>query len=120
MTPFILQLFIALALAIVNYQHWDGYRKFAASLHGPASGHRVWVDNDWGLRYYLEADHARADALFAKLCTTLGRDDLRAAIGRQLDQSFRRQDPKRLAHRRSRCPSSPGAPGARSFPFSRS
>jgi len=35
----------------------DGYRAFAATLRGPSSGHRVWVDNDWGLRYYLEADH---------------------------------------------------------------
>ena len=55
---FALQLAIALALATVNYQHWDGYRAFAASLRAPSAGHRVWVDNDWGLRYYLEADHA--------------------------------------------------------------
>lgn len=49
------QLALALGLATVNYQHWDGYRIFAASLAGPSAGHRVWVDNDWGLRYYLEA-----------------------------------------------------------------
>jgi hypothetical protein len=55
---FAAQLAIALALAAVNYQHWDGYRTFAASLRGPSAGHRVWVDNDWGLRYYLEAGHA--------------------------------------------------------------
>jgi hypothetical protein len=55
---FAAQLTLALALATVNYQHWDGYRTFAASLRGPSAGHRVWVDNDWGLRYYLEADHA--------------------------------------------------------------
>jgi hypothetical protein len=55
---FATQLALALALAIVNYQHWDGYRAFAASLRAPSAGHRVWVDNDWGLRYYLEADHA--------------------------------------------------------------
>jgi hypothetical protein len=55
---FAIQLAIALALATVNYQHWDGYRAFAASLRAPSAGHRVWVDNDWGLRYYLEADHA--------------------------------------------------------------
>ena len=57
MTPFVLQLVIALALSIVNYQHWDGYRIFARSLRAPSAGHRVWIDNDWGLRYYLEADH---------------------------------------------------------------
>jgi hypothetical protein len=55
---FAIQLGIALALATVNYQHWDGYRAFAATLRAPSAGHRVWVDNDWGLRYYLEADHA--------------------------------------------------------------
>ncbi len=55
---FAIQLAIALALATVNYQHWDGYRAFAAALRAPSAGHRVWVDNDWGLRYYLEADHA--------------------------------------------------------------
>jgi hypothetical protein len=57
---FAVQLALGLGLAIVNYQHWDGYREFAAALRGPAAGHRVWVDNDWGLRYYLEADHGLA------------------------------------------------------------
>src|ERR1035438_5096953 len=51
---FAIQLAIALALATVNYQHWDGYRAFAASLRAPSAGHRVWVDNDWGLRYRSE------------------------------------------------------------------
>src|SRR5262249_54081406 len=45
-------------LAAANYEHWDGYRRFAAQIHAASAGHRVWVDNDWGLRYYLEADHA--------------------------------------------------------------
>jgi hypothetical protein len=54
---FAAQLAIALLLATANYQHWDGYRTFAAALHVPSDGHRVWVDNDWGLRYYLENDH---------------------------------------------------------------
>ncbi len=58
MNGFVLQLALALALAIVNYQHWEGYRIFANSMRAPSAGHRVWVDNDWGLRYYLEADHA--------------------------------------------------------------
>ena len=55
---FAVQLATALALATVNYQHWAGYRTFATALRAPSAGHRVWVDNDWGLRYYLEADHA--------------------------------------------------------------
>jgi hypothetical protein len=55
---FAAQIALALALAVVNYQHWAGYRDFAAALRAPTAGHRVWVDNDWGLRYYLEADHA--------------------------------------------------------------
>lgn len=54
------QLALGLGLAIVNYQHWDGYRTFATSLRGPSEGHRVWVDNDWGLRYYLESQGGMA------------------------------------------------------------
>jgi hypothetical protein len=54
---FAAQLGLALALAVVNYQHWDGYRQFAADFRTASKDQRVWVDNDWGLRYYLEADH---------------------------------------------------------------
>ena len=32
---FALQLALALALAAVNYQHWEGYRTFAADLRAP-------------------------------------------------------------------------------------
>jgi hypothetical protein len=53
---FAAQLALGLGLAAVNYQHWDGYRRFAQTLRAPANGHRVWVDGEWGLRYYLEAD----------------------------------------------------------------
>jgi hypothetical protein len=55
---FALQLALSLALAVVNYQHWDGYRQFAHSLRLAAAGHRVWLDGEWGLRYYLESDGA--------------------------------------------------------------
>jgi hypothetical protein len=55
---FALQLALGLGLAAVNYQHWAGYRQFAESLRGPAAGHRVWIDGEWGLRYYLESDGA--------------------------------------------------------------
>ena len=55
---FVLQLALGLGLAAVNYQHWAGYRQFAESLRRPAAGHRVWIDGEWGLRYYLESDGA--------------------------------------------------------------
>lgn len=55
---FSLQLILSMSLAIANYQHWDGYRKFAVSLAPEASQHRVWVDAEWGLRYYLESEGA--------------------------------------------------------------
>lgn len=56
---FAIQLAIGLGLAAANYQHWDGYRRFAESIRTATAGHRVFVDNDWGLRYYIEADHGR-------------------------------------------------------------
>jgi hypothetical protein len=52
---FAAQFALALGLSAANYQHWEGYRSFAAHLAPPAPGHHIWVDNDWGLRYYLEA-----------------------------------------------------------------
>jgi hypothetical protein len=53
---FAAQMALSLGLAIVNYQHWDGYRRFAKILRAPDSGHRVWVDDEWGLRFYVESD----------------------------------------------------------------
>ena len=55
---FALQLALGLGLAAVNFEHWDGYRQFARELRIPAAEHRVWVDGEWGLRHYLEADGA--------------------------------------------------------------
>jgi hypothetical protein len=49
---FACQMALSLALAVVNYQHWDGYRAFAASLQ---PYHRIWINGEWGLRYYLES-----------------------------------------------------------------
>ena len=43
---------LGVSLAIVNYQHWDGYRQFARSL--PSTNDPVWVNADWGFRFYLE------------------------------------------------------------------
>jgi hypothetical protein len=53
---FAFQMALSTALAIVNYQHWDGYRRFAASLYEQIQGRRVWINGEWGLRFYLEAD----------------------------------------------------------------
>lgn len=50
------QLALSLALAWVNYQHWDGYRRFARGLAPEARQVRVWINGEWGLRYYLEAE----------------------------------------------------------------
>jgi hypothetical protein len=55
---FVLQMTLSLGLAAMNYQHWDGYRQFAASLPTKTAGHRVWMDGDWGYRYYLTAQGA--------------------------------------------------------------
>ncbi len=53
---FAAQMTLSLALATVNYQHWDGYRRFARRIRPATAGHRVYIDGEWGLRYYLEAD----------------------------------------------------------------
>lgn len=53
---FAAQMALSLALATVNYQHWDGYRRFAREIRAATAGHRVFIDGEWGLRYYLEAD----------------------------------------------------------------
>ena len=51
---FAAQMALGMGLAVVNYRHWDAYRRFAQSLAVPA-GHRLWIDGEWGLRHYLEA-----------------------------------------------------------------
>ena len=55
---FAAQLALGLGLATVNYQHWDAYRRIAQELRRPTANHRVWVNAEWGLRHYLEADGA--------------------------------------------------------------
>lgn len=52
---FVLQLALSLSLALVNFQHWDGYRKFAQSLSNEPAHRRVWINGEWGLRYYFES-----------------------------------------------------------------
>ncbi|MBK5290750.1 MAG: glycosyltransferase family 39 protein [Acidobacteriia bacterium] len=55
LAAFLLQLTLSLGLATANFQHWDGYRKFVASLESSFPGKRVWINGEWGLRYYAEA-----------------------------------------------------------------
>jgi len=49
------QMALSMGLAAVNYQHWDAYRRFAKALPAPAAGRRIWVDDEWGLRHYVQA-----------------------------------------------------------------
>jgi hypothetical protein len=53
---FAAQLILSLLLATVNYRHWDGYRAFAASLRPQLAGKRVWINGEWGLQHYFEAE----------------------------------------------------------------
>jgi hypothetical protein len=55
---FAAQLALALGLAAVNYQHWGGIRRFAATVHAAAPDARVWVNGEHGLRFYCERDGA--------------------------------------------------------------
>ena len=55
---FIAQMALSIGLAVVNYQHWDGCRRFAESLRPLTNDHRVWVDDTLGLRYYMEVQGA--------------------------------------------------------------
>ena len=50
-----LQLRSRARLGVVNYQHWNTYRHYVEILKRQTQGRRVWVNADWGLRYYLEA-----------------------------------------------------------------
>jgi hypothetical protein len=55
---FAAQMILGLALATANYEHWDGYRTVARNLRDMATRRRVWVDDEWGLRYYLQLEGA--------------------------------------------------------------
>jgi len=50
------ELVLSLGLAVVNYQHWDGYRQFAQTLASEAKTKRVWINGEWALRYYIESE----------------------------------------------------------------
>jgi hypothetical protein len=57
---FALQMALSIGFTIVNYETWDAYRQFAKQLAPETAQRRVWVDHDWGLRYYLESEGALA------------------------------------------------------------
>jgi len=52
------QLALAVTLARTNYEHWEGYRRFARLLAPECQARRVWINGEWGLRFYLEAEGA--------------------------------------------------------------
>lgn len=53
---FVLQIVLSLGLAWANYDHWDAYRTFAAGLRDKTQPGKLWINADWGLRYYLQSD----------------------------------------------------------------
>ena len=55
---FAVSLILGMGLAIVNYQHWDGYRQFAREIKNDVASKRVWINGEWGLRYYMESEGA--------------------------------------------------------------
>jgi len=52
-----LNLVLGLALAWVNYEHWDGYRTLTASLAREVGQKRVWLNGEWA-SFYMEAEGA--------------------------------------------------------------
>lgn len=55
---FLWSLSLGLGLAWVNFQHWDAYRIAIHDARLPlpdGSARRLWVNGEWGLRYYAEA-----------------------------------------------------------------
>lgn len=49
------QLAIVFLLAVVNYRHWQSYQRWVAEIKPQLDNKRVWINSEWGLRYYLEA-----------------------------------------------------------------
>ncbi len=46
---------VGMCLAFANYEHWKGYQDFVTRHQREFSQRRVWVNGEWGLRYYAEA-----------------------------------------------------------------
>lgn len=49
---------VSLGLAVANYQHWDGYRRFVEGVRTEIAQRRTWIDGEWGFRYYAETEGA--------------------------------------------------------------
>lgn len=49
------QAVLSIALAFTNAQHWDGYRRLIAEQAPDWGYRRVWVNGEWGLRFYAES-----------------------------------------------------------------
>jgi len=47
---------LSLLLAVENYQHWEACREFVQRLAPQMQSHRTWVNAEWGLRFYAEAE----------------------------------------------------------------
>lgn len=54
------QFLLVLALSWTNYQHWDGYRQFVHGLAPDIRQKRTWINGEWGLRFYAEAEGGMA------------------------------------------------------------
>lgn len=50
------QCVLSAALAFTNYQHWEGYRSFAAAAAPETLEQRLWINGEWGLRHYFESN----------------------------------------------------------------
>lgn len=46
---------VAMGLASANYEHWKGYQDFVERHRREFGNRRVWINGEWGLRYYAEA-----------------------------------------------------------------
>jgi hypothetical protein len=55
---FAIQMTLSLGLAAMNYQHWGAVRAYVAALGPSIENHRVWVDDEWGLRHYMQQQGA--------------------------------------------------------------
>jgi MFS family permease len=49
------ELIFSVGLAVVNYQHWNGYRQFARKFAQDTQTKRLWINGEWGLRFYFES-----------------------------------------------------------------
>lgn len=127
-TAAVLNLALGLCLAVVNYQHWNQYRRFVRAMpEAFRSQHaRVWANGEWGLRFYLESNGAlplaRAQALAAGdqvVTSALGLSiPITAPLSQISEREIRPALPFRLIGLGSKSGYSSAALGLRPFDFS--